>query len=208
MLTGTRTLPGFTPTFSGVRSPAWERLNLSSSAWDWDLLFVTFSEVSKTAKKMIVKAAPEMVATCFVNRLMKHRAKRVRVISATPKGISTLADFQIEGYPELPLARLLESQHQHRQPLHGETPHHAECVSLAQQENVAAAQDDRENLQPHDQVQDAIGRAEAADADCRNQSGRIPSSETRFKHPVRADDSGVHRSGQHQNTHHHYEDSE
>ena len=51
------------------------------------------SETSKTAKKISVKATPEIVATCLVKRLMKHKANKVRVISATPIGNLHVANF-------------------------------------------------------------------------------------------------------------------
>src|SRR5215472_1069350 len=55
-----------------------------------------------------------------------------------------VSELEIERHPKFPLARLLVAQHQHCQAFHGEAPHHAECISFAQNKNVASAKQDRE----------------------------------------------------------------
>ena len=70
------------------------------------------------------------------------------------------ADPKIQRHLVFPLPWLRIAEDQHRQPLHREAPHHAERIRFAEDEHVAAAQDDREQLKHNDQVQDAIRCAE------------------------------------------------
>ena len=144
------------------------------------------------------------MATCLVNRLMMHSAKSTNVIRPRPTGISTSADREIQRHAEFALARLLVAQHQHRQALHGEAPHHAERVGLAEDEDVSAAQDDGEQLQAHDQVEHAVGSPEAPMrlAEPVRQNAVLGDA---VQHAVRAHDRGVHRSGQHQHADEHHE---
>ena len=55
------------------------------------------SYAQKTPKKMMVKATPESVATCFVKRLIRHKANRVTVIRPRPRGTSKLPTFRFKG---------------------------------------------------------------------------------------------------------------
>ena len=75
------------------------------------------------------------MATCFVKRLMRHKANNVSVIRAHAERDFQVADFQVEGHLKFALARLLVAQDEHRQAVHREAPHHAEGVGLAQQED-------------------------------------------------------------------------
>ena len=65
-------------------------------------------------------------------------------------------DLQVQRHAKVTFAWLLEAQHQDRQALQGKTPHHPERVRLAEDEDVSAAQEDRDELQADDQVQDAV----------------------------------------------------
>ena len=112
-----------------------------------------------------------------------HSANRVSVMRPRPSGNLHVADLQIQRHAEFPLARLLVAQHQHRQTLHREAPHHAERVGLAQDKNVSAAQDDREELQARRRDSGCDRRFRSADAGGETSAGRIPSSETRFSTP-------------------------
>lgn len=55
------------------------------------------SEALNTAKNMIVKATPESVATCFVNRLVMHSANRMIVIKPSPRGTCSLPILRFNG---------------------------------------------------------------------------------------------------------------
>lgn len=58
---------------------------------------VTLSETVKTAKKMIVNATPESVATCLVNKLMRHKANKMTVINPRPSGSSVRPNRRLKG---------------------------------------------------------------------------------------------------------------
>ena len=70
-----------------------------------------------------------------------------------------LANMQVARHLPLAMAGLGKAQHQHRQRLHGEAPYDAESVERRQAVHVAAAHDDGQQLHPHDQVDDPVGRA-------------------------------------------------
>ena len=72
-----------------------------------------------------------------------------------------LADVQVAGNFPCAVARLGKAQDEHGDGLHGEAPDHAERVERGQQVDVAAAENDGEQLQAHDQVDDAVAGAEA-----------------------------------------------
>src|SRR5262249_27656229 len=74
-------------------------------------------------------------------------------------------------------------QHQHRQAVEGETPYHTESVGLTQDIHIAAACQNGEHLQTHDQIYDPITGA-VLFLGRRNQSVRTPSSETRLSTPL------------------------
>ena len=107
---------------------------------------------------------------------------------------------------DLPFAapRLLVAQHQHRERLHGEAPDHAERVGLAQHVDIAAADDNGDQLQRHNHVDDAGGGAELF--------VRMPEpvgQHAVFRHAVEdavgPDDGGVHGAGKNQGPHQHHE---
>ena len=116
-------------------------------------------------KKAMVKLTPEMVATFLVSTLIMASANSATVISTKPEGDLRLADVEIQRHLPFAPVRLLVAQHQHRERLHGEAPHHAEGVSFAQHVDIAAADDDGDQLQTDDQVDEARGGAELACAD-------------------------------------------
>ena len=61
----------------------------------------------------------------------------------------------------LAIPRLGETQHQHGQGLHGETPDHSEGVERGQLVDIAAAQNNSQQLHADDQIDDAVARAVA-----------------------------------------------
>src|SRR5258707_10587063 len=66
---------------------------------------------------------------------------------------------KVERNLEFALAWVGVAQYQHRQAVHGETPDHAECVQVRQEGYVAAADENGDDLQNHDDVDDAIAGA-------------------------------------------------
>src|SRR5208283_3723034 len=58
-------------------------------------------------------------------------------------------DTEVQGHAVFAIARVGVAQHQHRQPLHGETPDHAKRVQVGQEGDLA-------------EVDDAVGGAEFA----------------------------------------------
>src|SRR5208283_4899750 len=61
-------------------------------------------------------------------------------------------NVQIQGDPVFAHARLFEPQHQNGKAFHDETPNHAEGISLAQEKNVAAAEENCQNLEANHHV--------------------------------------------------------
>ena len=114
------------------------------------------------------------------------------------------ADVEVQRHLELARAAVLEPQHDHRQGLEDETPHHAEGIGLAQHVHVAAAEHDRQQLQAHDQEQDAVGRAVAA-VRLEEPVGHDAVFGHAVQHAVGADDRRVHRAGQDQEADDHHE---
>ena len=112
-----------------------------------------------------------------------------------------IAPSEIERH--LPFARLGEfiAQHQHRQRLHRKTPHHAERVGLPEQIDVAAAEQDRHDLQADDEVDEAVGGAEFAMrmAEPIREDAVLGDA---VQHAVRAEDGGVDRPGEHDGADH------
>ena len=106
-----------------------------------------------------MKITPPTVATSLVRKFTMAANSSTRKIRPMPSGTSYLPTLDVERHLVLAAAGLLEPQHHHRQRLEDEAPDHAEGVRLAQQDHVAPADHDREELQPDDQVQEAVGRA-------------------------------------------------
>src|SRR5207253_6563799 len=78
LLTGTRILPGRTPTASGVSSASTSRLNWSISTWAAPALLARRSEIVNTMYKRMENAPPAMVAIGLVNRFttaIKNRSE-------------------------------------------------------------------------------------------------------------------------------------
>ena len=105
----------------------------------------------------MVKIEPEMVAVFLVTTLMRASRNRLTVMRMRPSGNFSFADKKIQGH--LPLARFwpLIAKDQHRQGLHGETPDHPERISLAERNNVSFAEHDRNYLQTHHEINQAVG---------------------------------------------------
>ena len=66
------------------------------------------------------------------------------------------ADPHVEGHAKVALTGLPVAKHQHRKAFQRKAPHHPERVGFSKQENVSPAQDDREDLKPHDEVQNVV----------------------------------------------------
>ena len=126
---------------------------------------------------------------------------------ASPKGISSAANLQVQRNAEFTLARLLVAEHEHGQALHGKAPHHAERVGFAQYENVSAAQNDGGELQPDDQIQNAVRGAETA-VGLAKPVGENSILGNAVQDAVGADDRGVHGPGEHERSHDHDKDAE
>src|SRR6202046_2919645 len=75
-------------------------------------------------------------------------------------GDFSAADMEVQRHFPFAAQRLLIAQHQDRQGLHREAPHHAEGVGFTQHVHVAAADQDGDQLQDHDDVDDPRSGAE------------------------------------------------
>ena len=135
---------------------------------------------------------------------MMARANSATVIIIRPSGISVLPMWKFSGTFHSRAARLLVAQHQHRERLHGEAPHHAEGVSLAEHVDVAAADEDGDQLQDDDQVDEPRGGAEFL-VRMAEPVGQHAVFGHAIEHAVRSDDGGIHGAGQDQRSHQHHE---
>ena len=109
-----------------------------------------------------MKPRPLMVATSLVKKLASADSEQRRGRSAPGRSaISTLPMRTLNGTLNSRGAAVLEAQHDHRQGLEDEAPDDAEGIGLAQQDHVAAADDDREQ---------AAGRQSGTESDrwCRS----------------------------------------
>src|SRR5262249_62391382 len=79
---------------------------------------------------------------------------------AEPDGNLHPAKFEVQGNLELPLAGPGVAQYEYGQAVHGEAPNNAEGVEVCQEGDIAAADEDGENLQADDDVDDAIAGPE------------------------------------------------
>ena len=70
------------------------------------------------------------------------------------------ANAQVERHLELALAGIRVAQHENGEAVHREAPDHAECIQVGEERDIAAADDDRGDLQDDDDVDDAIAGAE------------------------------------------------
>ena len=101
-------------------------------------------------------------------------------------------------------ALVLDAQHQHGQAVEGEAPDHAEGVGLAQQVHVAAAHQDGEDLQNHDQVDDPVGGAESR-MRLAEPVGENAVFRNAVENAVGTDDRGIDRARKDQEADHHHE---
>ena len=137
---------------------------------------------SEDEKNPAAKESPATVATDLVNRFTIAVASSTMNTDASPTGISRPAMVMFGGtfQPRSPF--VFEAQHQHRQAVKGETPDHAERIRFAQYVNIAAAEQNREQLQENHHVDDAVAGAKTL-VGWRNQSVSTPSSEMRLSTP-------------------------
>ena len=112
------------------------------------------------------------------------------------------ADSEVERHLILTLARLLVAQHEDRKAIHRETPDHAEGIEIREKRHVAAADQNRQDLQPRDDIDNPVRRAELA--------VRLPEPVRKHsifrnavQHTVRAHNRRIHRAGQDHRAHHH-----
>ncbi len=143
----------------------------------------------------IEKVTPATVASGLVNRFTTAIPNSVRVIKLNPTGNLQPKDPEVQGHAVFAVARVGVAQHEHRQPLHGETPDHAKRVEIGQEGDLATADDDGQDLESCDDIDDAVGGAELA--------VRLPEPVRQdaifgdaIEHAVRAHDRRVHGSRQ------------
>src|SRR5712691_6803630 len=110
------------------------------------------------------------------------------------------AECNVEWDLEIPVAGTRVPENEHRQSIHREAPDHAESVEVRQESDVATADDDGDNLQRHDDIDDAIARSETS------MGLTEPFAEYAVlgypvQHTVRADNGRIHRTGQDKRAH-------
>src|ERR1700733_5840703 len=116
-------------------------------------------------------------------------------------------DHGIQWHAVFAVLRVRVAQYQHRDALHRKTPDHAESVEVAEEGDVAAAGDDRDDLERHHQVNDAMRGAETR--------MRMPEPiredaifRDAIQNAVGTDNRGVHGPGENQRADHHHKHME
>src|SRR5262245_32697060 len=102
----------------------------------------------------------------------------------------SIAERNIRRYLPAPLAFELEAQDQHCEGVEGKAPDHTKCVCLAQGDNVAATGNDRDQLEDHDHVDDAVAGAKTLVRPS-EPIGEDAVLAYPIQHPICADDRGV-----------------
>src|SRR5579864_1258168 len=103
-------------------------------------------------------------------------------------------------------AFVLEAKHQHGQAVKREAPNDAKSVSLTQHVNIAAAEDNREQLQADDQIDNAVAGAELL-MGTTEPVGKHAVFRNPVQHAIGADDRGVDGPGKNQETDHNYKNA-
>ncbi len=155
-------------------------------------------------KKTTLKITPAIVASVLGEQVHDGGREQDGRDHNQAEGDLGLADVQIARHLPLAIARLGEAQHQHRQRLHGEAPDHAEGIERGQLVDVAAAEDDGEQLHADDQIDDAIAGAVAV-VRLLEPGGENAVFGHAVQHAVRADDGSILRAGQNQDANQHHE---
>src|SRR5580700_109534 len=114
------------------------------------------------------------------------------------------AEVEVAGDFPGAVTGLGEAQHEHREGLHGEAPDHAKGVERGQHVDVAAAQDDGEDLEAYDQVDDAVAGTEAV-VRLLKPAGEHAVFGYSIQNAVGAHNGSILRTGQNQHSHQHDE---
>ena len=107
------------------------------------------------------------------------------------------ANGQVQRHLPAALARVLKAQHQHGEAVKHEAPQHAEGVGFAERIDIAAADEDGDELQPHHHVQDAVAGAELGVRPAKPISQHAIFGDA-VEHAVGAHNRRVYRAGEHQ----------
>src|SRR5687767_2221630 len=99
----------------------------------------------------------------------------------------------------------LESKYQNTQSLQEETPDHAECIGLAEQDDIAAAPEDCSDLENSNQIDEAVSRAVAAVRLAKPRREYMVFGDA-IQNAVRANHRGVHGARKNQQANHDDED--
>src|SRR5258708_428365 len=90
----------------------------------------------------------------------RDQEQRERNQSQTHRNLHA-AEIKIEGNLELALARPRITQDQYRQAIHRETPDHSEGIQVREEGDIAAADQNGENLQAYDDVDNPVAGSKA-----------------------------------------------
>ncbi len=147
------------------------------------------------------------MAIDLVNRFRMAVQSSTRKTENSPTGNLVAGDGDVRRNFPAAFALVLDAQHQHGQAVEGEAPDHAEGIGLAQQVDIAVADQNGEDLQKHDQVDDPVGGAEA-----RMRLAEPVGENAVFRNAVEdsvgTDDRGIDRARQDQEAHDHHEGAE
>ena len=147
------------------------------------------------------------MAIDLVNKIHDGRAKQHQEHRGQAERNLMAGDGDVGRNLPATFAFVFDPQNEHSQAVEGETPDHPEGIRFAQQVDVAVAHQNGEQLQKDNQVDDAIGSSEAG-----MRLAEPIGENAVFRHAVEdavgADDRGVDRAGQDQETHDYDEGAE
>src|SRR6267143_4160226 len=108
---------------------------------------------------------------------------------------------EIQWNLKFPLPRACVAKNENCKAVHRETPDHAESVEVREKGNVAAADDDGDDLQRHDDIDDAIARTEAL-VRLTEPGAEHAVFRNAVQHTVRTYDGGIDCTREDQGAHH------
>src|SRR5437016_5771810 len=112
-------------------------------------------------------------------------------------GDFNVADFEIERYTKFSFAAMAVPKDEYGQSFRCEAPHDAERVRFAKDKDIAAAEQDRGNLEKDDQIENVV-RGTELPVRMTEPLRQNPVLRNSVQHAVRSHNRRIHRPGQHE----------
>ena len=159
------------------------------------------STMMKTVRKVTVNPTPQMVAVFLVRRLIKAVLSQDEEDGEDPDGdvdfAALVAFVDVERDAVLARGAVLEAEERHGHGHEDERPDDAEGVGFAERVDVAEAGEDHDQLEDRDEVDEAMGGAEAF-VRMLEPGGEHAVLGKAIEHAVGADHAGVDGAGEDQ----------